>query len=306
MPIEVRAALAAALAFVVTLALTPLAARLAHATGFLDRPGGYKGHAAPTPYLGGTALLAATLVAALALADGAGRFPWLLAGALALWAAGTLDDRVGVPAGIRLAAAMASGGLLSLAGDGWQTGLGGAPDVLLSAAWTGAVAIAFNLLDNIDGAAATAGAVSAAGIGALAAMHDDAPLAALGFALCAACLAFLRHNLAAPARIFLGDGGSLPLGFLVAGAVMALPIDSEPTGVAVLAALLLAGVPLVDSSYVLVARIRRGVPPTQGGRDHTTHLLLRRLGSARRVALVIAAVQAGLCAIVVAAVVLAG
>jgi UDP-GlcNAc:undecaprenyl-phosphate/decaprenyl-phosphate GlcNAc-1-phosphate transferase len=100
--VESRLALAVALGFAVTLATTPLAIRVAAATRSLDRPGGHKGHAAPTPYLGGTALVAGFGVGALALAEAGGRLLPVLGWAVVLCLIGTLDDRFGVPAALRL------------------------------------------------------------------------------------------------------------------------------------------------------------------------------------------------------------
>jgi UDP-GlcNAc:undecaprenyl-phosphate GlcNAc-1-phosphate transferase len=300
LPIEARLALAGAAGLVVTLLVTPVAIRVALATDFLDRPGGHKGHAAVTPYLGGSALLAGFVAAAVTFADGGDRFLPLLGGAAALWLVGTADDRVGVPASLRLAVAVAGGALLWATDLGWDTGEGATLDLALSCAWTGAVATAFNLLDNIDGAAGAVGAAAAAGVGCLAALRDDALLAALALGLCGACLGFLRHNLASPARIFLGDGGSLPLGFLVAGAAMSLGLEGDGAAVAVPAALLLVAVPLSDTSFVVVSRFRRGVPVNQGGRDHLTHRMLGRLGSERAVAAALGAIQALLSALAIA------
>ncbi|MEA2473708.1 MAG: UDP-GlcNAc:undecaprenyl-phosphate/decaprenyl-phosphate GlcNAc-phosphate transferase [Thermoleophilaceae bacterium] len=300
MPFEARLAFAGALGFVVTLVATPLAVRVALATNSLDHPGGRKGHAAATPYLGGTALLGGLAVAALALADGSVRFLPLLGGAVALWFVGTLDDRLGVPASLRLAVAVAGGALLWAEDLGWHTGVGAGADLALSCAWTGAVATAFNLLDNIDGAAGSVGAAAAAGVGSLAALGDDLVLAALAFGLCGACLGFLRYNLNSPARIFLGDGGSLPLGFVLAGSAMSLRLEGEGIVVAAAVALLLAAVPLLDTSFVVVSRLRRGVPVNTSGRDHITHRMLERLGSERAVAGALAAIQAVLSALAIA------
>ncbi|MDQ6915543.1 MAG: hypothetical protein M3155_07000 [Actinomycetota bacterium] len=136
----------------------------------------------------------------------------------------------------------------------------GRAEFVLTLAWTGAVAIAYNLLDNIDGAAATTAAVAAAGVGVLAALEGDAQLGGLAFGLCGACLAFLHFNLASPARIFLGDGGSLPVGFLVAAGAMALSHHFGGTATTFVAAVLLAGVAIVDtppwSSRVFTAASR--------------------------------------------------
>ena len=93
-----------------------------------------------------------------------------------------------------------------------------------------AVVNAFNLMDNLDGAAGTVGAVSAAGAGVLATMEGDPMLGALALSLAGACGGFLPFNLSRPARVFLGDGGSMPIGFVVAPSNShALPGEPEVT-----------------------------------------------------------------------------
>ena len=119
------------------------------------------------------------------------------------------------------------------------------------------------------------------------------------FGLAGACVGFLPYNLASPARIFLGDGGSLPIGFVVAASIMALPIGDELGLEHLLAAVLLAGLPVLDTTLVSVSRRRAGISLLTGGRDHLTHRLAVRLGSARTVALALGAAQACLGAVAI-------
>src|SRR5207248_11415996 len=142
---------------------------------------------------------------------------------------------------------------------------------------------AFNLMDNIDGACGSVTAVACAGTGALAAIKGEWTIAALAFALSGACAGFLPFNLAGPARIFLGDGGSMPAGFLVAALVMATAWHGRGGDPAVVVGALLAGLPIFDAALVSYARIRRGVSVMTGGRDHLTHRLLLHLRSPRAV-----------------------
>ena len=98
-------------------------------------------------------------------------------------------------------------------------------------------------------------------------------------ALCGACVGFLYFNLTRPARIFLGDGGSMLLGFLVAALVMAVWRLNVMIGPAFLPAILLVGLPILDMTLVIVSRSRRGAAVGKGHRDHITHRLLPKLGS---------------------------
>ncbi len=119
--------------------------------------------------------------------------------------------------------------------------------------------------------------------------------------MCGACLGFLPHNLSRPARIFLGDGGSMPLGFAVAALTASAARTAEPSALALMTGVLLVGVPALDTSLVIVSRRRRGVSILTGGRDHLTHRTRRRMGTARRVAVVLGSAQALVSGLVVIA-----
>ncbi len=157
---------------------------------------------------------------------------------------------------------------------------------------------AFNLMDNLDGATGTVAMVSSAGGGVLALIEGQPLLAGLAFSAAGACAAFLRFNLARPSRIFLGDGGSMPLGLIVAVVIASMP--GRSLGLEDLFALVpIAGLVILDTSLVVVSRLRRGAPVLSGGRDHLSHRLLGWTGSARGVAVVLAVSQACLCALAI-------
>lgn len=287
---------AAALTFVAT----PGAIMLARRTDFYDQPLGYKGHGAPTPYLGGVAVIGSFLVVATVLSGAAGRFETALGCAVVLWLISTIDDRFAVPPQWRLLAEISVAVLLYERGLGWSITHDGLADLTLTIVWVVGLTNAFNLMDNLDGAASTVAAVSCAGIGALALADHSTGLAALAFALSGACVGFLRHNLAGPARIFLGDGGSMPLGMLTATLAMAAGDGAGLGASAPLAAGLLVGLPILDTTLVSVSRWRREVSLLTGGRDHLTHRLLTRVGSPRAVACCLALAQAALCVAAIA------
>ena len=292
-PDEISVAGAFLLAFAVTLAVTPLAWRLATRTGFFDHPEGYKAHDRPTPYLGGGAVLLGILVASAAFGV-IDDYTRLIVGALVVFALGTLDDRIGLGITLRLLAQVATATALWAVDLGWTMLPNDGANLLLTIFWVVGIVNAFNLMDNLDGAAGTVAAVSAAGAGALAAIQGAVPLAVLAFAIAGACVGFLPYNLAKPSRIFLGDGGSMPLGLLVACTIMAVP-DGQLDWALLFASAPLAGLVILDTALVVTSRYRRGAPILSGGRDHLTHRLLGGLGTERRVALVLAASQAALC-----------
>jgi UDP-GlcNAc:undecaprenyl-phosphate GlcNAc-1-phosphate transferase len=302
LPDEARLIAAFFLALGAAFAATPAAIAVAGRTDFHDHPVGYKGHSRPTPYLGGAAVLGGFLVAAALLGGEFARLSPIVGCTCALWALGTLDDRLGLGAWPRVTAECIAAMVLWATGLGWNVFPGGGADLALTVAWVVGLVNAFNLIDNMDGAAATIAAVTSVAVGGLAVLEGDVPLAILVFGLAGACLGFLPYNLASPARIFLGDGGSLPIGFVIAASLMAVPMAPELGLEHVLAATLLVGVPVLDTTLVSVSRRRAGVSLWTGGRDHLTHRLQTRLGTARTVALSLGAIQAGLGAVAVSVV----
>jgi UDP-GlcNAc:undecaprenyl-phosphate GlcNAc-1-phosphate transferase len=294
---EPRLLLAFGLALVATALATPIAIWLARATGFLDHPRGYKAHARATPYLGGLAVGLGILAPAIVFGGAAARYSPLALCAVALWVVGTVDDRIGLHPATRVIVELAAAVTLWVAGLGWELPGGDALMLVLTIAWVVGLVNAYNLMDNMDGAAGTVGCMSAAGIALIAAVSGNYELAALSLAVAGACAGFLWANLAAPARIFLGDGGSMPLGFFIAALAMSAPVAGDLGALSVVALAPVAGLPILDTALVIISRRRRGIQLLSGGRDHLTHRLRRRLPSARAVALALAGAQAALCAV---------
>ncbi|HYH62506.1 MAG TPA: MraY family glycosyltransferase [Solirubrobacterales bacterium] len=284
------------LAGALSVGLTPIAIRLAHRTGMLDHPSGHKGHARATPLLGGMSVIMA-LVATVAVFAPSG---WLLPCILlaVLLGIGTIDDRVGLSPQLRVVVTAAAAAALSLGSLGWTVFDQGVLDLLITVAFVLAAVNAINLMDNLDGAAATVIGVTGLVLGAFDLAQGATGAAVLGFALAGSCAGFLVFNLRRPARIFLGDGGSMPLGMALALLIMGTPGPmSEPGGGAlglglILVVVLLVGLPAFDTALVIRSRVRRSVSVLTGGRDHLTHRLLPVLGSPQRVALALAITQA--------------
>lgn len=278
---------AAALPFVAALLmvwlLVPPAKRAASRWGFIDHPREDRAHCAPTPRLGGAAVVAAAAVATA---------PWwrslppgVAAGAAAAIVLGLVDDRRPLsPAAKLLGQALAAGALVSA---GW----GAHPAGVLAAAafWTVALMNATNLLDNQDGALCSAALPAAAGLGAIALLDGAPAIAAGSFALAGALAGFLRYN-RPPASIFLGDAGSLAVGFALSAITLALAARAGGFP-RVLAPAFAVAYPFFDLVFVVVTRIASGRRIDRGGVDHTTHRLAAALGSGGRANAAIAAVS---------------
>jgi UDP-GlcNAc:undecaprenyl-phosphate GlcNAc-1-phosphate transferase len=284
-----------ALALIAALALVPVAIRLALRTGFMDIPLGYKGHSRPTPYLGGVAVMTALAVSVLAFGGVTSRYAPILIWTVVLFAVGTVDDKRNLNPAVRLVIEAGAGFALWYYGLGWAILPGDVPNIALTILWVVGVVNAFNLMDNMDGASSTVGALSAGGTAAVAIVGGNLALGVVMLAVAGACLGFLRYNLARPARIFLGDGGSMPLGFIIAAGVMALPLSSSLNWTGLFAAVPLVGLPILDTTLVVISRRRAGRPILAGGRDHLTHRLRALVGTPQAVAICLAAVQSVLC-----------
>ncbi|MDX3763437.1 MraY family glycosyltransferase [Streptomyces sp. AK02-04a] len=278
MTTAVLAAAAGGAALLLGLLLTEPLRRLALRRGITDRPSARKAHTRPTPYLGGIAVAVATLAAGSAAAFAGGVFDpilgVLLGGAAVMCVLGLIDDLRPLGPALRLGVEASAAAVVVLEG-GHPALFGGIVDVVLAVVWIVFVTNAFNLLDNMDGAASSLCAIIGGFVCLTALSGGPDGLGVTMAALTGACLGFLFHN-KHPARIFLGDSGSLFLGFTLASAMMVLHGDA--VGLSGPVSLLLATlVPTLDTTLVMLSRYRESRPLLQGGTDHIAHRL-QRLG----------------------------
>ena len=219
---------------------------------------------------------------------------WLLVCSTALCVLGTLDDRWGLAATVRVVITAAGAAALWDVGLGWSVFSSGTANLLLTVVWVVAVVNAINFLDLLDGAAATTVAACAAACAAVAGVLSDPLSALLALALCGSCLGFLLYNLRSPARIFLGDGGTMLLGLLTAVCIETLSWRRSGWLAAISGAVLLCGVPLFDMTFRVFSRLRRGDTLLTAGPDSTANWLRARMPTARWVALTLGLTQATL------------
>jgi UDP-GlcNAc:undecaprenyl-phosphate GlcNAc-1-phosphate transferase len=293
-------------ALLLSAALSYLARRYAARLGFLDRPGGHKGHSRPTPLGGGVAIWLTTVaivgIGLLAVfANGAAGLPgpltrhaagiaaragvliWILGLASVVMAMGLCDDRRSLDWRIRLGIQLgcatllaASGVRITLFGPVTNPLLGGMITVL----WIVGLTNAFNMLDNMDGLAASVGVIAALLFcGAQVAVGSLFAPAVL-LVMVGALAGFLVHNFA-PARLFMGDAGSNFIGFMlgaltVVGTFTRDGADGTFSRYGVLAPLLVMAVPLYDMTSVVLIRLREGRSPFVGDRRHFSHRLVAR------------------------------
>jgi len=260
-------------------ALCALVRRTAPAIGAVVPPRADRWHSEPTPTMGGVAIAAAAVLGfgvivgqAHAVIPPAAWLPIPLA-AIAMFVVGVLDDRFQLSPLAKLVASLIIGAFLVFSLTRSPGTALPWTHTLVATIWFAGVCHAFNLLDNMDGLAAGVALIAAGFMAWLLAPWLGAPIALLLVALCGALLGFLYWN-RPPARLFMGDCGSLFVGAVLAGASL-MPVLQERTvfpWTSVLVVLILV-VPLFDTGFVLVLRRFAGRSATRGGTDHVSHRL---------------------------------
>ena len=325
-------------AFLVTYFVTPAVIRLSRTLGAIDHPNDRKVHATPTPTLGGLAIFlgimaAGALATRLPYFDGvftqSSQMVGILGGAVVIFALGAVDDLKDLPAPVKLAGQVFAAGILFLAGvkmqfvllpNGEVFSVSDDVSVLLTVGWMVAMINAVNLIDGLDGLAAGLVAIAASAFFVYTfqlslnqsslgvAFFAPAPL--LAMALVGATLGFLRYNFH-PARIFMGDSGSMLLGLVLGGATVAgisnssgfaaFPDSGASSSQVFLAysplviPLLVLALPIADAMLAIVRRARRRTSVFHADKEHLHHRLMD-LGHGHRQAVLVMYIWAALAA----------
>jgi len=288
--------LAAALAWL----LVPLVIRFAVAIGFLDQPDPRKLHTTATPLLGGVGVFLAALatwgVAMQVMPHVAADWEayYLLTGAAVALGVGVWDDRFGMQPSVKMLGQAAAATLLLAGGVTPELGLPVGIEAALALVALIALMNAVNFLDNMNGMVGGIAAITLAAFGWTSLDRGASGIAAAQFALAGACIGFLPHNFPR-ARIFLGDAGSLFLGYSL-GASALLALRATPPGWGQSGPLLMLAYPAFDMLFVIVTRLRDGRPVWLGGKDHSNHRLATLLRCPTRTVLLIWCSTAVLCA----------
>ena len=303
-----------AVAAVATWLATPVVRRFAISSDLVVAPDERNVHTAPTPSLGGTAMLVGLLAGVLAawlVGDFAEVFSaptemfGVVSAAVVICAVGVIDDVRPVSAPAKVAGMVLAGSVLSLAGVAlvvlripFLDVVLLSPDLsaLLTVVWVVLLANALNLIDGLDGLAAGIVAIAAATfflyairLGDEGLLFDGNPGSLLAILVIGICLGFLPHNVH-PARIFMGDGGALLLGLLMAASTVSVGGRTEAAYsgqsffffAPVFIPVVILGVPLFDLAFAVVRRAATpGLRVTAADKDHLHHRLLR-LGHGHR------------------------
>jgi UDP-GlcNAc:undecaprenyl-phosphate GlcNAc-1-phosphate transferase len=268
--------------------VTPIVRLAAHRFGIMDHPNARKQHVVATPLLGGLAIYLACILALVLLGD---RFYVNQVAGIALGATlcsfmGLWDDRRGLSPWVKLAGQFLAAGILVLTGLRisflpWEW-----LNTTATLIWVVLITNAMNLLDNMDGLSGGIACIAAVFFLLFAAMSKQYFVGALAAAIVGACLGFLFYNFN-PASIFMGDTGSLFLGFTLAALAIKLRFPSNSAFVTWMVPPLVLAVPIFDTTLVIISRLRRQLNPlTTPGKDHLSHRLARLTGSPREAVLI--------------------
>ncbi len=290
---------------------TPLVRSIALKSGFIAVPKADRAHKEPTALMGGLAIYTAALgglvvisIFTTLLAGDAFRaqeFFSILFGASLMAAIGLWDDRRALPAWAKLGAQVAPVTLVFLAGvqvalpfssiAPWDQGL----NFLITTAWLLYITNALNYMDNADGVAIMTSATTSAIFLLIAILNGQQLVSILAAAVLGASLGFARYNLPLPkSTIFMGDSGSLFLGFLLGILGIKIRIPTNDIQITWMVPVIVLGLPIFDTTLVFISRTRRGISFFRGGVDHTTHRMARLGMNGLSVALAVSLVSGAL------------
>src|SRR5712664_3722319 len=295
-----------------SLLLTVPVRALAIRVGMVDLPGPRKVHLKPIPLLGGLAIYGGVMLSILIVFDGAARAQviGIVSGATLVTVVGFLDDRGWLHHQIKLFAGMPLAAvILLISGIHAQVfslvihgSLGYWMDAALTIVWVVGITASFSILDHMDGLCAGVAAMASVFFAMIAYLNGQTLVATLAASVLGAGAGFLRWNFK-PAKIFMGDGGAMFLGFLMATLALKLrPVMAAGRQAAWLVPIFILGATIFDTTLISISRSRRGfIPFTTPGKDHAAHRLSNLFNGQRTAVLVLYALGAasGLLALVI-------
>jgi len=296
--------LAFLIALSASLVLTVPVRALAIRVGMVDLPGPRKVHLKPIPLLGGLAMYGGVMLAILIVFDGAARAQsfGILTGATLVAVVGFMDDRGWLHHQIKLFLAMPLAAVILLAtgihAQVFSLLIGGRAgqwlDVALTILWVVGITASFSILDHMDGLCAGVAAMASVFFALLAYLNGQTLVTILAAAVLGASAGFLRWNFK-PAKIFMGDGGAMFLGFLMATLALKLRLEHASAVAGWLAPVLILCATIFDTTLVTISRSRRGLLPfSTPGKDHSAHRLAN-LGLGQRGAVLAMYSAGGVC-----------
>ena len=260
-------------ALVIAIAITPVSKWLAPRVGMVAVPRARDIHTQPVPRMGGIAIFVGVMAVTVLLSNLAfvQETAAILFGAALMSFLGLIDDRFSLSAYVRLVAQLGTAFLMWYVGVRVQVFSNSVADCFITMLWIVGITNAMNFLDNMDGLLAGISAVISSFFLLLAVINGQYLVSLLSAAVLGACIGFLIWNLN-PATVFMGDSGSMFLGFLLAVIAIKLRFVGHSLSASWMIPVIVLGLPVFDMSLVFFSRIRRGKNPlTTPGKDHTSH-----------------------------------
>ena len=276
---------AAAVAAVISAILTPLVKKLAERTGFVDIPKDERRmHQKPIPTIGGLAIFAAFVIAALLFGEMDRQFAGMLIGSLIIVVMGLLDDKFDLPAKLKFLIQIIAAAIPVTQGCAIEYISNPLPfsaeaylplnilSVPVTILWIVALTNAVNFIDGLDGLSVGVCSISCLSMGVIAMLMGQGPEAVILGCLLGACLGFLPYNFN-PAKIFMGDTGATFLGYML-GCLSVTGLFKLYAAISFAVPLLVLGVPLFDICFAFIRRVWHHVSPMHPDRSHIHHRLI--------------------------------
>jgi UDP-GlcNAc:undecaprenyl-phosphate GlcNAc-1-phosphate transferase len=272
-------------AFAVCVAVTPLVIKLATRHGLVSKPKADRWNVRATPLMGGVAIYLGVTASVLSFSELGQEMVGVLCGGTLIFLLGVVDDLVQIKPSNKFLGEILAACVVLYAGLKFDLIPNPFLNIFLTLLWVVGITNAFNLLDNMDGLSAGIAAISSLTTFVFSLIQGLPEISILSLAVLGATLGFLLFNFK-PARVFMGDCGSLFLGFTLACTTILGSWEQASNLFGILAIPALAlGVPIFDTLLVTVSRVISGRSVALGGRDHTSHRLVA-LGMSERKAVV--------------------
>ncbi|CAD2080297.1 glycosyltransferase family 4 protein [Jeotgalicoccus meleagridis] len=278
------------ISFAISLILVPIFIRLAKKFGFVDYPNYRKVHTVPMPYLGGVAILVSFTIVTLFSQPAEMEYKPIIIGAAILCFVGLVDDKYDLKPMVKFIGQLVAIGVPIYYGIIIDTitpfGIEinfGVLSVLVTVIWMAAIINAINLIDGLDGLATGVVIIALASIAVITIFQSNIFVMMICIILIGSLLGFLPYNFH-PAKIFLGDNGSMMLGYIVG--VLSIIGFKNITFISLFFPIIILGVPFIDMFFAVIRRFREGVSVMRADKNHLHHRI-RHLGFSHRESVVL-------------------
>ena len=274
------------IALIISYGFTPLARQIAFKIKLLDHPNSKKSHAHPIPLLGGLSIFLAFFAGVLFTTNINNPIYGILIGSIILLGLGIIDDKLGMMPRMKLSGQILAALIAYKMGVRVITLEDYYLSMFFTVFWIVGITNAFNLLDNLNGLSSGIAGISAVFFGIMALLDSQIYIAILSFALAGACFGFLKHNFP-KASIFMGDSGSMFLGFALASIAILGSWETDKISLSLSLPVLILGYPIFDTTLVTFLRLKEKRSIFLGGKDHSSHILASLRFKKKRAVLVI-------------------